>query len=139
MKKALLALALAVLLLLVACGKETVSEKTDPEKTVEPTISLAVREVCDAIDTLGEVETLSIRYELDVIAAEKLYKNLTDAEKEQVSNYQILADARARIDAIHAELDSIEAALAGYGSVPALEDGEALTLLQHAAAAYGAG
>lgn len=85
MKKVIaLILALSMVFALCACGK-----------------SETVKAAENAIDEIGEVTENS---EAAIINAEKIYNNLTDNEKEQVSNRMELFNARESFDSLWLDL-----------------------------------
>lgn len=87
MKKTMcLVLAVALCLSLAACGA---GQEASPE--TEPTVNEAVTEAIALIDALGEVSLDSLGA---IEKAEQAYAALNPADQEQVTNYQVLKDAR---------------------------------------------
>ena len=72
------------------------------EKASEVRLDAAVKDVIDKIDAIGTVEYNDVSL-AKILEAESAYKALTDAQKEQVSNYGTLLAARKAYDVLAAD------------------------------------
>ncbi len=86
---------LASLVAVSGCGQSQSGESDSPVLGAREEASSAAREVMDAIDGIGPV---TLQSEEMITEIEALYDALTEEEKAEVSNYDVLVAARSALD-----------------------------------------
>lgn len=98
--------AISLILCVVFCFSLSVCGKSDEVKAVE-----------HAISSIG---TVDLDNEKVILAAEDMFDSLSDEEKEQVDNYDVLTDARAEYNSLL--VNSVEALIDDIGTVTSDSD-----------------